>query len=151
LDEVYARAAKAFPTDVEIQCIRYQFLQERWLGRSGEAAAYLASLLVSPGGDDGAIAYTAVAFSAIGLSDTYHAFAVSGVKYSDLVKAYAVKQKALGLTDDDWNALLYYSVAAWDKQSARFALAKLGGRWNPRVWYEKSNFDSVVSWSQSWF
>ena len=150
-DEVYARAAKAFPTDVEIQSIRYQFLQERWFGRSGEAAKYLASLLISPGGDDGAIAYAAVAFNAIGLSDSWRAVEVSGVKYDELVRAYVVKKKALGLTDDDWNALLYYSVAARDKQGARAAIAKLDGRWSARVWNVKSNFDSVVSWSQSWF
>lgn len=62
---------------------------ERWLGEPGEAAAFAASLLAKPGGDQGKIDYVSVAARAAtastGVDDVMK---WSGIDYKALIAAY---------------------------------------------------------------
>jgi hypothetical protein len=123
-------------------------LQERWYGRPGESTAYIASLLQSPGGDEGAIIYVAVAGTAL---DFERAPAKlldhSGVSYGRLIEAYGARQRVVGLTNYDWNALMFYSGAALDRNGVTFVAKRIGDRWERNLWGTKEYYDSWVDWA----
>ena len=62
LDQLYASAIKAYPTYFHYYSQRVNLLQERWYGQPGELQTYSASLMQSPGGDAGLVAYSYVAY-----------------------------------------------------------------------------------------
>jgi hypothetical protein len=148
LDELYVQATKAFPTFIPYYTRRYSALQERWYGRPGEAKAYIQSLLLSPGGEEGKILYAAVAESALNFERTKsELLGTSGVSYSLLINAYGARQRAVGLSDHDWNALMYFATAALDRNGIMFIAKKIGDKWEPELWGSKDNFDTWVNWS----
>ena len=67
-------------------CQRYSDLQERWYGRPGEEGEYAASLLQSPGGDEGKIAHVPVAESVLDFeNNSSKLLGFSGVSYFDKI------------------------------------------------------------------
>jgi hypothetical protein len=150
LQSLYAHATTAFPTFPAYATQYYYYMLERWFGRRGEAAALAASLLTKPGGDQGGIDYVSVAITAAtasaGVDDVMK---WSGINYKALIDAYAARQRAVGLTNRDWNVLLFYSVAVRDKKGANFALAHIGGNWDRGV-FNQALIDWITGWSQSW-
>ena len=148
LDELYSEAIKAFPNFIPYYTRRYSTLQERWHGRPGEAREYIQSLLHSPGGEDGKILYAAVAESALNFERVkFKLFETSGVSYDQLIDAYGSRQRAVGLTDHDWNALMYFATAALDRNGVTFIAKKIGDKWEPELWGSKDNFDTWVNWA----
>jgi len=148
LDDLYARAVKAFPTYVLYYSSRYRFLQERWFGQPGEAHAYLDSLLQSPGGDEGKIAYVEAATTALDFERTPASLlSFSGVSYHRLVDAFGARQRTVGLTDHDWNVLMYYAVAALDRNGVAFVAQKIGDHWEKALWGTKDSYERWVGWS----
>jgi hypothetical protein len=148
LDELYVHATNAFPTFIPYYTNRYLALQERWHGRPGEAKEYIQSLLRSPGGEEGKILYAAVAESALKFERAkFELLETSGVSYGQLIGAYAARQRAVGLTDHDWNALMYFAAAAQDRNGIMFIAKKIGDKWEPELWGSKDNFDTWVNWS----
>jgi hypothetical protein len=122
---------------------RYSDLQERWYGRPGEAAEYAASLLQSPGGDDGKIAYVAVSESALDFENNPSKLpGFSGVSYARLIEAFGVRQRVVGLTNHDWNVLMFYACAALDRNGVRFTAKKIGDRWEKDLCGAKDYYDS---------
>jgi hypothetical protein len=102
LQSLYARASATFPTFPAYQTQYYNYMLERWFGKRGEAAAFAASLLAKPGGDQGKIDYVmvaeTVALSAAGVDDVMK---WSGIDYNALIAAYAARQCTVGLTNRD--------------------------------------------------
>jgi hypothetical protein len=148
LDDLYPRAVKAFPTYVPFYTQRFYDLQERWYGQPGESTAFVASLLNSPGGDEGKIIYVAVASTALDFHlSPSELISFSGVDYGRLIEAYGALQRVIGLSYYNWNVLMYYSVSSLDRNGIQFAAQKIGGHWEHRVWGTKDNFDTWVNWS----
>ena len=151
LQSLYGRASATFPTFPAYQTQYYNYMLERWFGRRGEAAAFAASLLTNPGGDQGKIDYVMVAETAAtasaGVDDVMK---WSGIDYNALIAAYAARQRAVGLTHRDWNVLLFYFVAVRDKKGANFALDHIAGNWDRGVFRTQALIDWVMGWSQSW-
>lgn len=124
---------------------------ERWFGEPGEAAAFAASLLAKPGGDQGKIDYVSVAARAVTASaGPDDVMKRSGINYNALIDAYAARQRTVGLSNGDWNVLLFYSVAARDKKGANFALEHIAGNWDRSVFRDQALIDWVTGWSKSW-
>jgi hypothetical protein len=151
LRSLYFHASGAFPTFPPYATQYYSYMLERWFGEPGESAAFAASLLTKPGGDQGAIDYVAVAAAAamassLGVDDVLR---WSGIDYDTLIKAYSARQRAVGLTNRDWNVLLFYAVAMRDKKGANFALKHVAGDWDREI-FTQSLIDWVTGWSQSW-
>lgn len=151
LQSLYTRATTAFPTFSGYAPQYYSFMLERWFGRPGEAASFAASLLAKPGDDQGKIEYVSVAARAAtvstGVDDVMR---WSGIDYNVLIAAYAVRQRIVGLSNSDWNVLLFYSVAVRDKKGANFALEHIAGHWDRGVFRTQALIDWVMGWSQSW-
>lgn len=151
LQSIYAQATKAFPTFPAYAPQYYNYMLERWFGEHGEAAAFAASLLANPGGDEGKIDYVSVAAKAVtastGVDDVMK---WSGIEYNALIHAYAARQRTVGLTNRDWNVLLFYSVAVRDKKGANFALEHIAGNWDRGTFRTQALIDWVTGWSQSW-
>jgi hypothetical protein len=149
LQSIYVQATKAFPTFPAYAPQYYYYMLERWFGEPGEAAAFAASLPAKPG-DEGKIDYVSVATKAAtasaGVDDVMK---WSGINYKALIDAYAARQRAVGLTNRDWNVLLFYSVAVRDKKGANFALAHIAGNWDRGV-FNQALIDWITGWSQSW-
>jgi hypothetical protein len=74
----------------------------------------------------------------------------SGIDYKALIGAYAARQRTVGLTNRDWNVLLFYSVAVRDKKGANFALEHMAGDWDRGVFRTQALIDWVTGWSNSW-
>jgi Domain of unknown function (DUF4034) len=150
LQWLYAGATAAFPTFPGYQTQYYYYMLERWFGRQGEAAAFAASLLTNPGGDQGKIDYAMVAetaaLSAAGVDDVMK---WSGIDYNALIEASAARQRTVGLTNRDWNVLLFYSTAVRDKKGANFELEHIAGNWDRRI-FNQALIDWVTGWSKSW-
>jgi hypothetical protein len=151
LQAMHALATTAFPTFPAYGPEYYGYMLERWFGKPGEAAAFAASLLVKPGGDQGKIDYVSVAAKAATVSaGPDDVMRWSGIDYHALVDAYAARQRTVGLTNRDWNVLLFYSVAARDKKSANFALDHIAGDWDRGVFQSQALIDWITGWSKSW-
>jgi hypothetical protein len=104
---------------------RYSDLQERWYGRPGGAGEYAASLLQSPAGDEGKIAYVAVAESAWNsrpIRPSCSAFPASPCAPDRSLRRAPTRA---GLTNHDWNVLMFYARAALDRNGVMFT-AKRG-------------------------
>ena len=152
LDEIYARAVRAFPNFPDYATTRFNYLLERWYGEPGEAAAFTKTLLTTPGGDEGLIAYFSVARVFLGVERNFSVlFDGSGVAYPTLAKAFAVRSATVGVSNADVNVLMYYAVAALDKKTAAMLAKKIGDKWEPSVWTEKKYYDAAVTWTNQWF
>ena len=149
LRSLYYHATGAFPTFPAYAAQYYSYMLERWFGERGEAAAFAASLLTTPGGDQGAIDYVSVAATAASHSLGAADLMKSGVDYNTLIGACAARQRTVGLTNRDWNVLLFYAVAARDKKGANFALKHVAGNWDRGI-FTQALSDWVTGWSQSW-
>jgi hypothetical protein len=151
LQSLYAHATTAFPTFPAYAPQYYYYMLERWFGEPGEAAAFAASLLAKPGGDQGKIDYVSVAARAAtasaGVDDVMK---WSGIDYKALIEAYAARQRTVGLTNRDWNVLLFYSTAVRDKKGANFELEHIAGDWDRSVFRDQALIDWVTGWSKSW-
>ena len=151
LQSLYAHATTAFPTFPAYAPQYYYYMLERWFGEPGEAAAFAASLLAKPGGDQGKIDYVSVAARAVTASaGPDDVMKRSGINYNALIDAYAARQRTVGLSNGDWNVLLFYSVAARDKKGANFALEHIAGNWDRSVFRDQALIDWVTGWSKSW-
>jgi hypothetical protein len=73
----------------------------------------------------------------------------SGIDYNALIHACAARQRTVGLTNRDWNVLLFYSVAVRDKKAANFELQHIAGEWDRRI-FTQALIDWVTGWSNSW-
>ncbi len=151
LQSIYVQATKTFPTFPAYAPLYYNYMLERWFGGHGEAAAFAGSLLAEPGGDQGKIEYVSVAAKAATISaGVDDVMRWSGIDYKALIDAYAARQRVVGLTNRDWNVLLFYSVAVRDKKGAIFALDHIKGDWDRGVFRDQALIDWVTGWSQSW-
>jgi hypothetical protein len=151
LDAIYAAATHNYPTFFHIYPDRADRLQERWFGYPGELARYTNSLLTSPGGDDGQVAYTYVASR---LAKQYYdehedIYTGTGLTWPLLKTAYEVRAKHYGALPADWGFLLYFAECANDRESARDAIRHLSGKWVGGPWHNKEEFDAVVGWAQA--
>jgi hypothetical protein len=58
LDEMYEAGVQRYPTYFPLYSKRAELLQEKWFGRKDDLANYINSVLASPGGEIGLIAYS---------------------------------------------------------------------------------------------
>lgn len=72
---------------------------------------------------------------------------VTGLSWPTIKSAYATREKLFGLRNRDWNTLLNLSLAAIDPVTAKMALDKIAGQWDPAVWKERQYFDAAVLWT----
>ena len=119
----------------------------RWYGGPGEAAAFTQSLLTSPGGETGLIAYFDVATQALDLEHRYQELlGFSGVAYPTLVKAFAARASAFGVSKTDMNVMMYYALAARDFKSASLLSEKIGDDWEPTLWGDREHLNATLAW-----
>jgi hypothetical protein len=147
LDQLYASATKAYPNYFHYYSQRVNLLQERWYGRPGELRSYSASLLKSPGGDAGLVAYSYVSFNLMVFNARPTLLQTTGLSWPIIKSAYAKREELYGLRNRDWNALCNLALAAIDRDTAKATLAKIDGKWDPVVWREQKYFEEAVSWT----
>lgn len=146
LDALYAAAVRRFPTYYYFYLQRARILEPKWFGQEGELADYVRSVLQSPGGEDGQVAYSYVAFALLRDYRPAELFTTTGLSWPAVEAAYAVREKRYGLRSMDWNALCRLAVTAGDLNAAKNALRHVGDDWDKEVWSNKQYFDSVVAW-----
>ena len=93
LDAIYAGVTKQYPRWFFSYANRTDILQQKWFGQPGELALYTQSLLLSPGGDDGKIAYSYAADRLIGQYDSNEIFMGTGLTWPSVKDAYALREK----------------------------------------------------------
>jgi hypothetical protein len=147
LDRLYADAVKAFPNYFHYYSQRVNLLQERWYGQPGELKSYAASLLTSPGGDTGLVAYSYISFNLMRFNERLTLLQATGLSWPIVKSAYAKRGELYGLRNRDWNALCNLALAALDRDTAKSALDRIHGKWDPDVWGEEKYFDEAVSWT----
>jgi hypothetical protein len=120
----------------------------RTAGRAGRICRLFAAVSL---GDEGKIAYVAVAESALDFENNpSKLLAFSGISYAGLIEAFGARQRVAGLTNHDWNVLMFYACAALDRNGVRLAAKKIGDRWQKDLWGAKDYYDSWVGWSARW-
>src|SRR6185436_12670054 len=62
LDALYTKAIRANPTYFHYYSERAIDMLERWFGSDEDLASYVESVLTHPGGEDGQVAYTFIAY-----------------------------------------------------------------------------------------
>jgi hypothetical protein len=147
LDQLYASAVRGYPTYFHYYSQRANMLQERWYGRPGELRTYAGSLLQSPGSDAGLVAYSYVSYNLMQFNQRSTLLQTTGMSWPVIKSAYATRDRLYGLRNRDWNALCNLSLAAIDRDTAKLALEKIGGNWDPAVWKELKYFEEAVSWT----
>lgn len=149
LDSIYTDATKQFPRWFISYSNRADILQPKWFGEPGELATYTQSLLSSPGGEDGKIAYSYVADRLVGQYRWEELFTVTGLKWPLVKDAYAIREQKYGMNNNNWNILLSLAVAGGDIPTAKMALQHVGSDWDLDVWKDKKYFDQTVKWLNS--
>jgi len=150
LDKLYMDAAHDFPGYYHFYAIRAGMLQEKWYGRPGELATFTRSLLTSPGGHNGQIAYSYVTSR---LFSEFHAtdlFTYTGLSWPQIKEAFLTRDKAYPLENADWNRLLHMAVSANDHVFASEALKHIGKDRDENIWDDKGEFEKAVSWVDAW-
>jgi hypothetical protein len=143
---LYERATLAYPNIYEFAAPRFYFTLPRWHGEPGEAAAFTQSLLTVPGGEAGLMAYFNVAGETLMTEHHLEAiFEVSGTQYPLLLKAFAAREAAFGVTKNDMNVLMYYAIAAQDCGTINPLIEKIGDDWNYSIWTNKEFVDSMLA------
>jgi len=125
LDLVYAAAIRDYPTDYEFYSMRAERLQEKWYGSPGQLASYAESLLHSPGGEIGQIAYAFVAGTLRSEDSAADVLQRKWLPWPSVKQAYQVMEKRYGFSNGDWNSLVDYINAAEDGPFAVELLPKL--------------------------
>ena len=149
LDSIYTDVTKQFPRWFISYSNRADILQQKWFGQPGELAAYTQSLLLSPGGEEGKIAYSYVADRLVGQYRWEELFTVTGLKWPLVKEAYAIREKKYGMNNNNWNILLSLAVAGRDMPTAKIAVQHIGNDWDTEVWKDKRYFDQTVAWVKS--
>jgi hypothetical protein len=125
LASIYAAAVHDYPGYLPYYGMRANLLQEKWFGAPGELAAFEKSLLTTPGGTLGQIAIAAVATDLYCECRRMEALQDLGLDWPILKRAYEVKQRVYGLSEEDWNAALMLSSLAHDDAFAENAAAQI--------------------------
>jgi len=149
LDSIYAEVTKQYPRWFISYSNRADILQEKWFGQPGELAIYTQSLLSIPGGETGKIAYSYVADRLVGQYRWQELYTVTGLTWSSVKEAYAIREKKYGMNNNNWNILLSLAVAGGDMPAAKMAIQHIGDDWDSEVWKEKKYFDQTVAWVKS--
>lgn len=149
MDAIYIEGTKTFPQYYHLYASRADILQEKWFGGPGELQEYTQSLLTSPGGEIGQIAYSIAAVRLFYQYKGSEVYSRTGLLWPKVRETFAVREKVYGLDNADWNVLLAFSVDANDQASAHEILPHVGTNWDKGVWHDKATFDSAVAWA-SW-
>lgn len=121
IDTIFLRAREHFPSYLGYYADYASILLPKWFGQPGEIAGYLQSLLATPGGDLGAMAYARAAERLsfdMGSSDIYRD---TGLVWADLRHGFDLREKGDGLDKHAWIGFCYYAVMAGDRETAREA------------------------------
>jgi hypothetical protein len=120
-------AIRDYPTHYEFYAKLANMLQEKWFGAPGELKAYAESLLTSPGGDMGLIAYSYVAgiLRSANLQDASRVLKNDLLSWPSVKAGYLARDKRYGLSQADWNDLVNYTWAAPDDAFAATLLPRL--------------------------
>jgi hypothetical protein len=146
-DAIFNEAIHNFPRYYHFYAGRAENMEEKWFGRRGELASYTQSLFSSPGGEDGQVAYTFAIRRIMTEFDRQELFEKAGVVWNLLKDSYSVREKRYGLSSSEWNALLYLSAAANDRESARKAAEHIGNDMDIELWKDPAYFAQMVAWA----
>jgi hypothetical protein len=146
LDTLYARAIKAFPSYYDYYSGYAIALQQKWGGRPGELAAYLASLQAPERGVDGQIAYSFVAYRLIRDYRRTDTVDSEVLNFRAIDAAYQARERRFGLRPHDWKALFYFSLHSGMTVSAIQAFQRMGTDWDSGIWWSRDVFDADIKW-----
>jgi len=144
IDRLYAQAIGLYPGYYHYYPQHAEALQERWYGSQQDLATYVRAILRSPGGDDGEVAYSYLAFRLIPLNEE-RPFEATGLSWPLVKTAYATRQRRYGLRNKDWNALFKFAVFADDRSAALDAKQQVRS-WDPHIWGNRAAFEEAVRW-----
>lgn len=126
-----------------------QLLEPRWFGRPGEREAFVESLLTTPGGTAGKIAYSMIAIDALWKRpQTGDLLKASGLRWPEVREGFLLREARQGLSSVDLNILLALATYPADRQTARYAVDRIGEAWEPTLWKGRALFDRNVAWSR---
>ena len=110
---------------------------------------YADSLLQDPGGDVGRMAYSFIAIQQFDRRYRMREFyEKTGLRWADVKAGFELREKRYGLSNADWNLLLYFACAALDRATGRRAAEHIGDDWASWLWREKRVFDNNVAWTR---
>lgn len=148
LDLLYREAIGKHPTSFHLYIQRAEALEPRWFGAEGELNEYADSLLQDPGGDVGRMAYSFIAIQQYARYGRREFYEKTGLKWADVKAGFELREKRYGLSNADWNLLLYFAGAGLDRATGRRAAEQIGDDWASWLWREKKVFDSNVAWTR---
>jgi Domain of unknown function (DUF4034) len=146
LDELYARAMKAYPTYYTLYGQHAVMLQEKWQGGPGELEAYLDSVRAPDRGDEGQIAYAFIAYRLLQNFAQPRSTDADGLTFPAIVAAYQVRERRFGLRPHDWKALFYFSLRAGRCVIGHQAVQHMGTEWDDGIWSRREYFDKDIAW-----
>jgi len=110
---------------------------------------YADSLLQDPGGDVGRMAYSFIAIQQLDRRYRMREFyEKTGLRWADVKAGFELRETRYGLSNADWNLLLYFACAALDRATGRRAAEHIGDDWASWLWREKRVFDNNVAWTR---
>jgi len=121
IDIVFRRAHEHFPAYLPYYTAYAYLVLPKWFGAPGDLAEYTRSLLVDPGGEDGAIAYARVAERLSWEKDVPDTYRDAGLTWVDVKHGFALRERKYGLDKNAWISLCYFAALAGDRSAAREA------------------------------
>ena len=125
IDQIYAAAIHDYPLYIPLYVMRSNLLQTKWFGKEGEEAGYLQSLLNSPGGEDGQVAYARAASAMASQFTKADATSHAEVNWVWLKQAYKVLDKRYGLLNADRRDIFSLSDKYNDSELATDVFAQM--------------------------
>jgi len=148
LDALYREAVGKHPTSFHLYVQRAEAPEPRWFGADGELTEYADSLLQDPGGDVGRMTYSFIAIQQFNRYPRRELYVKTGLRWADVKAGFELREKRYGLSNADWNLLLYFAGAGLDRATGRRAAEQIGDDWASWLWREKKVFDNNVAWTR---
>jgi len=146
LDAVYAAAIRDYPSYFHYYSQRAKAVLALSSGSPSALATLLITVLQTPGGDNGLVAYSYVTFILFDFYQASDPYQHAGLSWPLIEAAYTARERRFGLRNRDWNVLCKLAVLAHDPIAAGKWLARIGANWDESVWHKRQNFDAAVAW-----
>jgi hypothetical protein len=147
IDAMFHEGHAAFPKFLRLDAQYADLLDPAWYGKDGDLGWFAETLLNDPGGEEGQMAYAAVAEEEALRIPYPHLFLETGLRWDRTKPGLSLIEQKYGAANYDWNVTCYMALVAIDRPVALDAYKHFAPLWNPAVWSNEDYFyDHALPW-----
>lgn len=146
--EIFERASAFEPTYYHFYREYANYLQPKWYGDEGEAAAFAEQISDHVGGDDGDIIYFEIS-SLLACQCQSTKTSLEGLSWPRIQNGYIALRHRYGVSNLKLNRFALMAYSSDDRPAAQQAFAAIGEDWDHTVWKTQQTFQDAKTWAAS--